>query len=308
MLAQEARGTVATALPVQYRRRPRRAGRYYLLVAPALLLSVLVVLIPAVLTGIAAFTNWNGISLRFGWVGFANFRAIFADPTFRTALLDNVKWAGMFLTFPVALALATSFLLLRRPRTRTIYQVLFLIPYVLAPVTNAILWLNIIYDPVAGLWAWLESHGLVGQAPLGSTHAALYAVAGVNIWNFWGFLMVVYLAALRQTPPDQIEAARVEGASTGQLFRHIYLPNIMPTVLLMFVMETIFSFLAFDYIYLLTQGGPANSSQVLSTYAYTFAFKDYEFGMAAAVSLVMSFFGLLAGFFYVLLSRREYAA
>jgi raffinose/stachyose/melibiose transport system permease protein len=301
---------VEVAVPGRIVERPRRRrgrGKYYLLAAPALLLSALVVLIPGVLTGVAAFTNWNGISFHPSWVGFGNFRAIFADPIFRTALINNLKWAGLFVTIPVALGLGTGFLLLRRPRTRTVYQVVFLIPYVLAPVTNAILWLNIIYDPVSGLWGWLEGHGLVGQVPLGSTDTALYAVATVDMWHFWGFLMVVYLAALRQTPPEQIEAAQVEGASTSQLFRHVYLPNIMPTLLLMFVMETIFSFLSFDYIHLMTQGGPAHASEVLSTYAYTFAFSEYEFGMAAAVSLIMSFFGLLAGFFYVMLSRREVA-
>ncbi len=294
--------------PIVRRRRRPRTGKYYLLIAPALLLSAVVVLIPGVLTAVAAFTNWNGISLHANWVGFGNFRAIFSDPVFRTALGDNLKWAALFLTIPVGIALGTSLLLLRRPRTRTLYQVLFLVPYVLAPVTNAILWLNIIYDPVAGLWAWLQGHGLVGQVPLGNTHFVLLAVATVDMWHFWGFLMVVYLAALRQTPPEQIEAAQVEGASTRQLFRHVYLPNIMPTLMLMFVMEAIFSFLSFDYIHLMTGGGPAHASEVLSTYAYTFAFSEYEFGMAAAVSLVMSFFGLLMGAFYALLSRREMAS
>jgi raffinose/stachyose/melibiose transport system permease protein len=273
-----------------------------------MLLSAAVVLIPGILTAVAAFTDWNGIALNAHWIGFANFRAIFSDPVFWTALKDNFKWAALFLTIPVGIGLGTAILLLRRPKSRTLYQVVFLIPYVLAAITNAILWLNIIYNPASGLWGYLEGRGLVGQAPLSNLHTALYAAAAVDIWHFWGFLTVIYLASLRQTPADQIEAALVEGANGPQLFRYVYLPSIKATLLLMFVMITIFSFLSFDYIYLLTGGGPAHSTEVLSTYAYTLAFSTYQFGRAAAVGLIMSFFGLVASVFYVFLSRRELAA
>jgi raffinose/stachyose/melibiose transport system permease protein len=127
----------------------------------------------------------------------------------------------------------------------------------------------------------------------------------VDIWHFWGFLTVVYLAALRQTPIDQVEAALVEGANGWQVFRYVYLPSIRPTLQLMWVMIVIFSFLAFDYVYLLTQGGPANSTEMLSTYAYTAAFSAFQFGKAAAVGLVMSGFGLLSSFLFVWLSRKD---
>lgn len=286
----------------------RREFKYHLLVAPAVLLSAMVVLVPGILTAVAAFTDWNGISLNPNWIGFANFTDILSDPVFQTALEDNLKWALMFATIPVAVALAAAFLLLHRPKTRTLFQVVFLIPYVLAAITNAILWLNIIYNPVTGLWGYLETHGIVGASPLSDVNSALYAVAAVDMWHFWGFLTVIYLAALRQTPPDQLEAAVVEGANGRQLFRHVYLPNLGPTLMLMFVMIMIFSFLSFDYIYLLTGGGPAHASEVLSTYAYTFAFSSYEFGKAAAVGIIMSVFGLVCAVFYVFLSRRELAA
>ena len=118
----------------------------------------------------------------------------------------------------------------------------------------------------------------------------------------------MYLAALRQTPQELVEAARVEGANGWQLFRHIYLPSIRPTVQLMFVMIIIFSFLTFDYIYLLTGGGPAHATEMLSTYAYTFAFLTFQFGKASAVGLVMSLFGLSASFLYVWLSRKDIGA
>jgi len=278
---------------------------YYLMVAPALLLSGLVVVVPGVLTAVAAFTDWDGLGLRPNWIGWTNFRDIFTDPVFLQALKNNFIWMALFLTVPVAIGLVTALLLVKRGRSRTVYQVVFLIPYVLAPITNAILWLNIIYNPISGLVGYLRGHGWEVSSPLADLHTAIYAVAGVDVWHFWGFLTVVYLAALRQTPVDQVEAALVEGANGWQLFRYVYLPSIRSTLQLMSVMIVIFSFLAFDYVYLLTQGGPAHATEMLSTYAYTAAFSAFQFGKAAAVGLVMSGFGLLSSFVFVWLSRKE---
>jgi raffinose/stachyose/melibiose transport system permease protein len=287
-------------------KRRRGSGKYYLMVAPALLLSGLVVLIPGILTAVAAFTNWDGLGLHPQWIGWANFREIFGDPVFRQSLKNNFIWMGLFLTVPVFIGLFTAMLLLNRKRSRTLYQVIFLIPYVLAPVTNAVLWLNIIYNPISGVVGYVRTEGWNVNAPLSDLHTALYAVAGVDIWHFWGFLTVIYLAALRQTPVDQVEAALVEGANGWQVFRYVYLPSIRSTLQLMSVMIVIFSFLAFDYVYLLTQGGPAHATEMLSTYAYSAAFSAFEFGKAAAVGLVMSGFGLISSFLFVWLSRKDF--
>lgn len=180
-----------------------------------------------------------------------------------------------------------------------------MIPYVLAPSVNAMLWLNVIFSPVSGVISVLRNLGIDIGSPLANVKTAIYGCAAVDIWHYWSYLTVIYLAALRQTPTDQVEAARVEGCNGWQLFRYIYLPNIMSTVSLMFVMITIGSFLAFDYIKLMTGGGPAHATEVLGTYAYTFAFSSMKVGKAAACGLFISFFGLIASFIYARISRRE---
>ncbi len=289
----------------------RWSFQYYLLIAPALLLSSIVVFVPGVMTVLVAFTDWNGVSLDLNWVGVANFQKIFADRIFWNALGNNIRWTLLFLTIPVGIGLLTAMLLLKRRRTRTLYQVIYLGPYVLAPVTNAILWLNIMLNPVSGLLKHVRPLIPRGSAlaalrsPL-NPDMALFTVAAVDIWHYWGFLTVIYLAALRQTPQELVEAATVEGANAFQLFRFIYLPTIMPTVLLMFVLITIFSFLTFEYIYIMTNGGAG--SEMLSIYAYNQAFLKFQYGKAVATGLVMSAFGLLASFFYVWMSRREIRA
>lgn len=278
----------------------KRTAINYALVAPALVLSIVVVVIPGILTLLFAFTDWSGIGFDFAFVGIDNFREILADPVFATSLTNNITWLVLFLTLPAIVGLLTAALLLRRKRMRTFYQVIFLMPYVLAPVVNALIWQTIIYNPNGGVF------GALGiPSPTASMQTSLYAAAAVDMWHYWGFLTVVYLGAMRQTPMDQVEAAVVDGASGWGVFRHVYLPSIRPTLMLMGVMTVIFSFLAFDYVFLLTQGGPAHSSEVMGTYAYAFAFSSFEFGKAAAVGIIMSFFGLIASVVYTRLSRAE---
>lgn len=286
---------------------PRTGSSHYLFIAPALALSVTIVLLPALLTFVVAFTDWDGAS-RPMFVGLKNFGAVFSDPVFWGALFDNVQWTVMFLTVPMAMALIAASILMSRKRSSSVYQIILLLPYVLSPVANALIWQNIVFDPVSGLLGFVSRNFFPLTNPLTDTRTALYAVAGVDIWHFWGYLTVVFFAAMRQTPEDQLEAAFIEGANGWQVFWNVTLPNIIPTVALMVVLVTIFSFLTFDYIYLITQGGPARSTEMLSTFAYAFAFTSFQVGKAATVALVMSFFGLVASVLYVRLSRSELEA
>jgi raffinose/stachyose/melibiose transport system permease protein len=281
-----------------------RDWTYYLFTLPALLLSAGVVLVPALLTLILAFTDWDGVS-RPLWLGFDNFRELLNDFTFWRALFNNVKWTVVFLTIPMAIALVVASLLLTRRRSQRVYQIIFLLPYVLSPIANASIWSNMLLNQRSGVLGYLGRLGLPVHDPLGHVSTALYTVAAVDIWHFWGYLAIVFLAAMRQVPTDQLEAAYLEGATGWQIFRHVTLPNIAPTIALMFVMVTIFSFLTFDYVYLMTGGGPAHGTELLSTLAYGFAFRTFEVGKAAAVALFMSLFGLIAACAYVGMSRES---
>ncbi|XBH21373.1 sugar ABC transporter permease [Jonesiaceae bacterium BS-20] len=277
---------------------------HYLLLAPALILSMSIVLVPGAFTALTSVTDWNGIDMSPNFVGADNYLEIFGDPVFLTALKNNIIWTLLFLTIPVAIGLGVAMLLLKRKRSRAVFQVIFLLPYVMAAVTNAMVWLNMIYSPISGVIGFLNKQGFNIPSPLTNMDTAIYAVAAVDMWHYWGFLLVVYLAALRQTPIEQIEAAQIEGANSWQIFRNVYLPSIKPTMQLMFVMIMIFSFLTFDYIFLMTQGGPAHSTEMLSTFAYSFAFATFQFGKAAAVGMVMGLFGLVGSILYTKMSGK----
>ncbi len=275
-----------------------------LFLLPALLINVVIILIPAFLTIAMAFVEWDGASTP-TWVGLDNFRAIFADPVFASALLNNIKWTLIFLTIPMAMGVGAASMLLVVRRGRAFFQIVYFLPVIIATVVVARVWQGMIYNPESGVVGWLRLYGLPLSDPLASPTTALYAVAAVDLWHWWGFLAVIFFAALRQVDSAQIESAVMDGAGFVSLMRYILIPAIRPTITLMMIMTVIWSFLAFDFVYVLTQGGPAYASEVLSTLSYRYAFYNYTVGPAAAVALVISFFGLIATVFYVRIQQQS---
>lgn len=271
---------------------------------PALAINVALILIPALLTVALAFCTWDGFSAPV-FVGLANFQAMFADRVFWIALGNNIKWTLIFLTVPIAIGLVAATLLLMIKRGRTFFQIVYFIPVVVATAITARVWQGMIYNPNTGVFGLLSRFGIELSDPLAATHSALYGIAVVDLWHWWGFLAVIFLAALRQVPEEMVEAARLDGAGFFALLRDILIPAIAPTIKLMMVMTVIWSFLVFDFVYILTQGGPAYSSEVLSTLAYRNAFFEFDLGRAAAVALIIALFGLTATFAYVRLQTRE---
>ena len=277
-----------------------------LYVLPTLLINIAIIALPGVLTVTLAFFQWDGISAPV-FVGLGNFAELWHDGVFWTALTNNLIWTAIFLTVPIAIGLLAATMMLVVRRGSTFFQVIYFLPAVIATAITARVWQGMIYSPVTGVTGLLQRYGLDVINPLGETSRALYGIAVVDLWHWWGFLCVIFYAALRQVPAEQIEAARVEGASFFQMLRYVLLPGIRPTVTLMMIMTVIWSFLVFDFIYILTQGGPAFSSEVLSTLAYRQAFYNLAVGKAAAVSVIISLFGLAATIFYLRLQSREFA-
>ena len=173
-------------------------------------------------------------------------------------------------------------------------------------VESRSVWQGMIYSPLTGIAGLVTRAGFPVPNPLTQPSTALYGIAVVDLWHWWGFLCVIFFAALRQVPQEQIEAARIEGASFWQMLRYVLLPGIRPTITLMMIMTIIWSFLVFDFVYILTQGGPAFSSEVLSTLAYRSAFYDLAVGKAAAVAVVISLFGLATTAVYIRLQAKEF--
>jgi len=298
--------------PARAEVRPRRrGGRFFqkkvvpwLFVLPILLINVVVVLGPALSAVYYAMTDWTGIGAA-EWVGLANFRAILSDGAFRHAFTNNVVWLAMFLTVPVAMALAVSSLLAPLRRGGLFFRMAFFIPYVLPSVITAQLWRGLL-SPDRGIGAQLTDWGVPGfdRAFLGDPDTVLPAIGFVDNWHFWGFLMVLFLAAMQNIPTDLYDAARLDGAGRWAEFRDVTLPGIRPTLVFMLLMVTIWSFLTFDYIWILTQGGPAGSSEVLAVLVYKEAFRNFNAGYASALGLTLSAFVGVVIVVFITLRRR----
>lgn len=277
--------------------------RLYLV--PTLLINVVIILVPALLTIALAFFRWDGITMPV-FIGLENLRALSADRVFWTALSNNIIWTLLFLTVPIGLGLLAATLLLVARRGAMFFQVVYFLPMIIATAILARIWQGMIFSPVSGVNGMLQRMGFPTLDPLTQPSTALLGIATVDLWHWWGFLCVIFFAALRQVPQEQIEAARIEGATFWQMMRYVLLPGIRPTITLMMIMTVIWSFLVFDFVYILTQGGPAFSSEVLSTLAYRSAFYDLAVGKAAAVAVIISIFGLIATAFYIREQAREF--
>lgn len=298
-------GGTATSRPSPARTDRRRRLTGFLFLAPLLIVNVLVIAGPALTSVAYSFTDWDGINTP-SFVGWENYAALAGDEAFVNALGHNLLWTLFFLTVPMSMGLLGAYLLSRIRRGRLLFQTLFFIPYVVATVVSAAVWRQIL-SPTAGIIPVLDSFGVPGVSdlnPLGDPELALGAIALINNWQWWGFLVLLFLAAMQSVNPALYEAARLDGAGRWREFWHVTLPGIRPTLVFLLLMTIIWSFLVFDYVYILTQGGPAGSTDMLSTLLYRTAFGEGRAGHASAVGVVMALISATTIAGYLVLRRR----
>jgi raffinose/stachyose/melibiose transport system permease protein len=275
----------------------------WLFVTPMLVLNLLVISGPTLGTLFLSFTNWTGIG-SFNFIGFKNYIALLHDPTFYVALSNNIKWLIIFCIVPIAFALAVAVLVKGVKRGQMIYRTIFFLPYMLSTVLVSKIW-SWLYDPFFGINTFLQKMGIKNPPFwLGDPHITLYSIALTNIWQWWGFLLVMFLTALTQLDKSLEEAALVEGASSWQIFWHVTLPQIRPTLALILMLTMIWSFAVFDYVYIMTGGGPGHASELLATYMYTEALDNQSAGYASSIAAVMGVLSLgIIGIFGILKKR-----
>lgn len=287
------------------RRFFRKTVVSWLFIMPIFLIHLIVVAGPSLSAFYYSLTEWSGLG-EAEFIGLENFRElIFEDMTYRRALRNNLVWLSFFITVPFILALVTAGLLAQVRRGSMFFRTTLFIPYILPSVIVASIWRNLL-SPSVGIGGQLAKAGLEGAdiAFLGNTKLALLAIAFVDNWHFWGFLMVLFLAAMQSIPVDLYDAAKIDGANRWQEFWNVTIPGIRPTLAFMLMMVAVWSFLVFEYVWLLTQGGPAGASEVLGTMIYKQAFNRFEAGYAAAIGLTMSLFAVIIIGLFAFLRRR----
>lgn len=262
----------------------RRAAWWML--APSLTHVAMWIALPVAVTLVLSLTSYDVLTAP-RWVGLDNYVEIWNDPVFRTATWNTVVYT--FFTVPVAMAVAVviAVLLNEKLKLRSWYRAGFFLPQVTATVAIAMVWLWMFDGRVGVINAILNGFGIPGPAWFADPDFAMPAVIVVGIWQGIGVKMLIYLAALQNIPRDLYEAAELDGASKVRQFFGITLPLLKPATFFVAVVSIIGAFQVFDQIYVLTNGGPANATTMMTYEVYKSAFENFRMGLACAKSVVL---------------------
>jgi len=270
---------------------PRKIHRQnliaYSFILPNLLGFALFTLIPMVSSLGLAFMNWDGANVV-TFAGLENFIQLLRDDTFSIALVNTFYYVIGTVPATMAAALGLALLLNQPLRGRNFFRTTFFFPYVASLVAVAVVW-NMLFHPAMGPVNQLLTALGVDNPPrwTASVDWAMPTVILASIWKGMGYYMVIYLAALQGIPSYLYEAAEIDGAAAWQKFRYITLPMLTPATFFVSIMLTIASFKVFDLILVMTGGGPGRATNVLVIHTYNMAFKDFRFGYASAIAMVL---------------------
>lgn len=268
----------------------------FLFLAPTLLFFVIFFLFPLTATLYLSFHQWDllGPAADAPFSGFANYKVLMNDARFIKALTNTFLFVLANLVFMPVLALGVAYLLNEVKVVPWFWRLLFFLPVITSAVAMSLVW-QYIFDPTYGpLNELLKAFGFNPQGWIMSTRLSLISVIIVSLWQGIGYHAVIYLAGLQGISEDYYEAARMDGATAWRRLTAITIPLLKPTSVFVFVMVAINAFQAFTQFYVMTNGGPMDSSNVLGLYIYQTAFDFLNMGKASAMSVIM--FLLVIGF------------
>lgn len=279
-------------------RRPRRGGERprgylrkdawygYAFIAPQVLGFLAFVLGPLVAVFWYSLHDYNTFSGGFSYAGFNNYQRLADDGTFRTVIGNTAIFSLGVIPANVVLGIALALLVNQRIPAISIFRTAFFVPVVISLVAWSLIWDYMLQD-TGGVNAALSSVGIDGPNWLETERWSLASIIAVQVLKTAGVSMVLFLAALQNVPQEIVEAARVDGAGRNRILRHITLPLISPTILLVSILATINSLKAFAQVFLLTEGGPGVSSSILGYYIYDQAFNAFQVGYASTLAVVL---------------------
>lgn len=278
-----------TRRPSRFRARERAAWGF---LAPALIAIGLFFCIPVAAALLLSLTDFDIYALadlaNLRFVGLQNYERLFANPLFWGAM----KNTGLFALFGVPLSIAASLLAAvilndRTVKWRPVWRVIFFAPFVTTLVATAVLW-NYLLHTRYGVINWaITSVGLPAVDWLGDPSTSIPAILMFVVWKIFGYNMLIFLAVLQTVPDELYEAARIDGAGPWSRFRHVTLPAIAPTVLLVSIISVASFFQLFAEPYVMTQGGPAQSTVTVLYFMYEEGFKWWNLGSASAVAFIL---------------------
>jgi multiple sugar transport system permease protein len=273
---------------------------------PTVILALVIFIYPLLDTFWLSFFEFKaGRGLVF--VGTSNFSDLFSDPEFLWSTIHTFIYMIGVVVVNFALGMGFALLTYKPFRGVSILRTIILLPMLFIPAAAAVIW-ALLYDPTFGLINHIiEAVGGTAIAFLGKSDTAMSAVMVTDIWGWTPFVYLIIVAGLQGLPAAPFEAAEIDGASTFQKFRRLTLPMLRPVLLIALLIKAIDTFRAFDYIWIMTGGGPGDASMILTPLAYRDAFANVQFGHGSAIAVIFFLLSLIltSAFLYIYLKTGE---
>ena len=276
--------------------------RYLWFIAPAVIVTVAIIIFPWMFTIYMSLHDWQ-ITGAQTFIGLDNYVSAFADRRFIAAIWRTGLYAVFSVTLPVILGTAAATVFHPEFPLRGLLRGIFIMPMMATPVAVALVWAMMFHPQLGVLNYLLKSVGLPPSLWVYSPNTVLPALAMVETWQWTPLVMLIVLGGLATLPVEPYESARIDGAQPWQTFVYITLPLVMPVILVAVVLRTIDALKAFDLIFTITQGGPGTASETLNIYLYLKAFSFYQIGQASAI--VVIFFVMIVALSLGALALRE---
>lgn len=254
----------------------------WLFILPALAGTVIFIIIPVICSFGLSFVKWDLLN-PMEFVGLANYREIFSEPLFYKIFWNTIVFAVSTSVFGVIIPLVLACILNSKIRGSEFYKTAYFLPFITPMIVIGVIW-EWIFDPNIGL---LNNILHIHINWLYDPHYAMFAMIIVSVWKLIGYNMVIFLSALSGISQSMFEAAKIDGANSFQTFKNVTVPLLSPSIFFVVIITAISSFQVFDLIYLMTQGGPLDSTNVLVYAIYKNAFEYFNAGKASAIAYVL---------------------
>lgn len=277
----------------------------YVFILPALILYLIFWILPVLMSFYYGLTNWTGIG-SYNFVGFKNFRTLLTNGILGNSLKNTFIYAGFVVIYGNILSIALSLVLDMNLKFKKFYRTIFYIPALFSTVVVGFIWAYVFAPYYGMLSSIFGSH-----APnfLANQHTALIATAFVEKWKTVGVMTIIYLAGLQGISNDVIESAMIDGCTSWQIIRHVKIPLLINTITVNIILALISGLKAFDYIFIMTGGGPGKSTNTLMFSVYKLAFVENQYGMAEALAAIAFVIILVISLAALkLLNKKEVAA
>jgi len=274
-------------------------------VLPTFLVMVCVFGLPLVFSFYLSFTGWGLEQPLFAgrFVGLANYDDVLSNSVFKKAIYITLGYTAATVAAQMLLGLGSALLLNVDLPGMRVFRTALIVPMMVTPIVGALCW-KLLLDPSHGVFNQWIGEKIVW---LGRSDTAIYAIWLVGVWQNTPYVTIILLAGLRSLPSEPIEAAAIDGAGRLAAFWFVTRPMLRPYIVVALLLRTIFEFRAFDNIYAMTGGGPANSTMVLSMYTYLVTFVQFDFSIGAAAAWLMLLMSLILCVLFILVIRRREA-